>query len=59
MDILNPSSLGFKGLYMNASEATDFEGKDAIRQFFKPHNERLDRLLEGHEIPWHPFPTDV
>lgn len=59
MDVLNPQNLGFKGTYKDASEATMFEGKDAIQEFFKPHNERLDEFLNDHGIPWHPFPTDV
>lgn len=59
MDILSPKRLGFKGVYDNASDQTDFEGKDVIQQFFKPHNARLDQFLSGHPIPWHPFKTDV
>lgn len=59
MKVLNPSSLGFKGSYANAADATSFEGKETIQQFFKPHNERLGELLKDHAIPWHPFPVQV
>eukprot|EP00892_Ulva_mutabilis_P010751 jgi/Ulvmu1/8048/UM004_0285.1 len=59
MAILNPEALGFKGSYASAAEATTFEGKDELREFFKPHNERLAEFLKDHPIPWHPFPVDV